>query len=402
MNGTHESPRPVKVLQVAASDLTIAKMLLPLIDRLQADGYEVAAACGNGAFVRQLTERGYTVYPLPLTRTIHPWHLIRGVWAMYRFLRRHRFDVVHVHTPVAAAVGRVAAKLAGVPLVVYTAHGFYFHERTRPRLRKAMVAIERALGRGTDLLFTQSGEDAQTALEEGIGAPGRVVWIGNGVDVNRFHPRRDTDEAKRSFGLSREDAVVGFVGRLVREKGILDLLQAMNTVAAAVPNLVLLIAGDVNTAKDRDQKTYAEIRRRLEENTLPFRVVFTGFIDDIERMMAASDVFVLPSYREGMPRSVIEAMASGKPVVATRIRGCREEVVEGETGLLFPPGDVPALAAALTHILADPDLAQRMGQAGRVRAEELFDEQQVLDRQVIALRRLLSGQTAQSPVEVRS
>jgi glycosyltransferase involved in cell wall biosynthesis len=217
------------------------------------------------------------------------------------------------------------------------------------------------------------------------------VWIGNGTDLQRFHPHRDAAAAKASFQLAPSDHVVGFVGRLVREKGILDLLRAMEAVAVRVPDPVLLIAGDNQAAQDRDRKTQEEVKLLLEQSARPYRVVFTGFIDDIERMVAAVDVFTLPSYREGMPRSIIEAMASSKPVVATDIRGCREEVVHGESGLLFPPGDVSALADALVHVLSDGERARRMGERGRVLAEMHFDEQHVLDRQVQAYWRLLSS-----------
>lgn len=382
--------RPTRVLQVAASDLTVAKLVLPLIDRLQAEGYEVHAACGAGRFASDLNRKGYVVHTVPMSRSAAPLRNLRALATLYRLMARERYDVVHVHTPVAAALGRIAATLAGVPAVIYTAHGFYFHERMKPWANAVTLGVEKALGRITDLLLTQSGEDAETAIKSGICPAGRVVWISNGVDVRRFAGGPPAAEARRAFGLGDEDLVVGFVGRLVGEKGILELLEAMKIASSTLPRLVLLVAGDSSTAGDRDRRTQVLVRSFVDDPALPFRVVFTGWIDNLEVMMQAIDVFALPSYREGMPRSIIEAMAGGKPVVATDIRGCREEVVEGETGYLVPVGDSRVLARRLTEVLSDPGLARRMGEQGRLRAVARFDELDVLDRQVAAYARVIS------------
>ncbi len=384
------SRRDVRVLQVAASDITIAKLLLPLIKNLKANGYEVESACADGRFAQELNGQGYVVHTLPMSRSINPWKTIKAVWALYRLLRKEKYDIVHVHTPVAAGVGRLAAKLAGTPTVIYTAHGFYFHDLMKPWAKRVTILFERILGRFTHMLFTQSTEDAQAAIQYRIAQPQRVVWISNGVDINRFTPRTDNSAVRARFGLEEGELAVGFVGRLVREKGILELLEAMRHASERIPNLVLLVAGDNKTGGDRDVETQALVQEYLSSAQLPFRVEFTGFIDDVEEMMQALDVFVLPSYREGMPRTIIEAMASGKPVIASDIRGCREEVSHGETGLLVPVRDAEALGRAIVDVLNSPELAKSMGEKGRERAEQYFDEQMVLDRQLWHYARLVS------------
>lgn len=384
------SRRDVRVLQVAASDVTIAKLLLPLINNLTANGYEVESACADGRFAQDLNSKGYVVHTLPMSRSISPWKTIKAVWALYRLLRKEKYDIVHVHTPVAAGVGRLAAKLAGTPTVIYTAHGFYFHDLMKPWAKRATILFERVLGRFTHMLFTQSTEDAQAAVHYKIAPQQRVVWISNGVDINRFSPREDNSAVRARFGLKDGELAVGFVGRLVREKGILELLEAMRQASERIPNLVLLIAGDNKTGGDRDVETQAIVQEYLSSVELPFRVEFTGFIDDVEEVMQALDVFVLPSYREGMPRTIIEAMASGKPVIASDIRGCREEVSHGITGLLVPVRDAEALGKAIVDVLNSPDLARSMGEKGRGRAEQYFDEQMVIDRQLWHYARLVS------------
>jgi len=369
----------IKVLQVSTSGITQKALLRPLVDRLLQEGYRVHLTCSGDSHAREMARLGYRLTPIRIDRRIHPLSNLRSTRELAQFMARERFHIVHVHTPVASVVGRLAARLARVPVVIYTAHGFYFHEKMAEVPKRAIIWLERALGRITDMLLTQSQEDADTAVRERICPPHKVRWIGNGVDIGRFSA--SAYQGQRWPGLSPQDRVVGFVGRMVGEKGIVELVQAMEVVAREVPEAKLMLVGDT-LDDDRDRGTKEVLRRMIYQNGLAPRVLFTGFVDDIPRAMASMDLFVLPSYREGMPRSIIEAMASGKPVVATDIRGCREEVVDGLTGLLVPPRDWRALAQAIVQILSRPELARRMGEAGRKRAQELFDERQVLDREL--------------------
>ena len=389
----------VRVLQVTSHDVTIQKLLLPLIDRLTAEGYQVTSACTPGRYTQELKTEGYLIEPIHVDRRITPLTNLRTIWRLYRFMRQEHFDIVHVHMPVAAALGRVAARLAGIPIIIYTAHGFYFHEDMRWKTKQAYTWIERVLGRfGTDILFTQSGEDAVTALEQGICSEDKIVWIGNGVYVEKVEHSRSDPATKEAFGIPPGASVIGFLGRLVAEKGVLELLEAFQRALSVLPNLYLLIAGDI-TDGDRDRHTRERIRVLANEGELAARIVFTGFVEDVPTLMRAIDLFVLPSHREGMPRSIIEAMASGKPVVATNIRGCREEVVHDLTGLLVPVSDSKALSEAMVRILSVPELARRMGCEGRRRAEAMFDERDVLDRQVQVYHQLVKERLSQGVLD---
>lgn len=381
--------KKIKVLQVAAIDTTVKNLLLPLVDRLMEEGYEVHIACSPGRYLQEIAERGYTIYPIPIARRVAPLSNLKSLWWLYRLMRRERFDVVHVHTPVAAVLGRVAAKLARVPVIIYTAHGFYFHELMPPWKRRLIIWVERLLGKCcTDMLFTQSAEDLQTAIHEKIINPDSAVWISNGVDLRVFNGLTKPD-LRKELGLHPEDKVVGFIGRLVREKGVNELIKAMSFVIDQIPNAKLLVIGDTAPG-ERDVGTKATINGLIHCQNIEKRVIFTGYRNDIPQLLALMDVFVLPSWREGMPRTILEAMAAGKPVVATDIRGCREEVVDGVTGLLVPVKDPEALARAIVKILSDGNLAQEMGQAGRKRVEKEFDERLVLERQLKVYNRLVA------------
>jgi len=382
--------QPIRVLQLAVIDLSVAKLLLPLIRGLQQAGFEVEAACADGPYARDMRANGLVVHPLSFVRRGLTWrHLVVFV-QLLRLMRRRRFDVLHTHTTLASVIGRVAGRLAGIPVIVHTAHGFRFHEHRHPLINAALIRLESIMGRHfTDYLFTVSGEDQQVAMRRRIVAPGCVERINSvGVDARRFGPSVPSTVTRAELNLRPDDRVVGFVGRLVREKGVVELITAMRTVVDGVPSARLLVVGDT-LASDRDRGASAAVRAEVDRLGLREHVIFAGFRDDVAAMYRLMHVFVLPSWREGMPVTVIEAMASGLPVVATDIRGCREEVVNGVTGYLVPRQDAPALGQAILRLVSDSDLARTMGEAGRQRAVAEFDESIVVAQQVAAYRRLI-------------
>jgi glycosyltransferase involved in cell wall biosynthesis len=378
-----------KILQVCAVDITVMYLLKPLIERLAGDGFEVHIACSAGPHESDVKAMGYPFWPVTIARQVLAWSHFKGLWQLYKLIKRERYDIVHVHTPVAAVLGRIAAKLAGAKNIVYTAHGFYFHEHTKPIVRHLMIWIEKLIGRCcTDVLLSQSQEDASTAVAEKMLPADHVHWIGNGVEVEKFR-NADLDLNLRfELGLTEDDKVIGFIGRMVREKGMVELLTAMAEVHRTVPEARLLIIGDT-LKSDRDRAAQDIVGQLITQYQLHDVVIFAGIRNDIPELLKLIHIFTLPSHREGMPRSIIEAMASGLPVVATDIRGCREEVIHDETGYIVPLADPPSLASALIDLLQDESKAESMGHAGQQRAIELFDEQLVLDREMAVLNNLL-------------
>lgn len=374
----------IKILQLCAVDFTLKNLLLPLVDRLSAEGFEVHSACSPGPEIEELRSRGYRIRTVRILRRISPLSNLISVLELFRYIKQERFDVVHVHTPVAGILGRIAARLSGVPLIIYTAHGFYFHDGMPKWKKEIVIAVEKFMGIFfTDIIFTQSEEDRTAAIQRRIISPGRIFHIGNGVDIKKFDIENidvKPTVKRRDLGIKPDARVIGFIGRIVREKGIVDLVEAFKKVLREVPGAVLLVIGD-HLSSDRDHTTKKEVLSLIDKYGLAENIVFTGQRRDINELLAVVDVFVLPSYREGMPRSIIEAMAMGRPVVATDIRGCREEVVDGVTGLLVPVGDPESLAGAISTILRHEALALKMGRAGRARARDEFDEEKVLARQ---------------------
>ena len=376
--------KPVKICQLCAVDFTLHHFLLPLMRGLRAQGHEVVGVCADGPLLEGAREDGFRIETVPIARS---YNLLRHIGS-YRRLKAlfaaERFDIVHVHTPVASLIGRLAAWRARVPRIVYTAHGFYFHERMAWPKRAVFVSLEWLAGRVTDVLFTQSAEDAATARRLNLVRGKTIEAIGNGVDPARFGVVRDKrarEKTRRAIGAGLDAVAIMTVGRLVAEKGYPELFEAMR----AVPEAELWVVGE-RLASDHAGAIDRAIATLEADPGLVRRIRFLGYRTDVADLLRAADIFVLPSHREGMPRSIIEAMMTGLPVLATDIRGSREEVAEGETGFLVPVDNPTALAEALNRLVGDVALRQNMGAAGRVRALDLYDEAKVIERQLTALR----------------
>lgn len=374
----------MKVCQLCAVDFSLYHFLLPLMEGMRDAGHEVVGVCAAGALADKVRAKGFRVENVAIARNYDLARHARTAASLQALFRRERFDLVHVHTPVAALVGRYAAWRAGVPKIVYTAHGFYFHEHMPWPTRAFHIGVEWLGGRVTDVLFTQAEEDAATARRLGLCRTGAIHAIGNGVDVARFTPADPATRARVRAALGTPDdaVVVVMIGRLVAEKGYPELFEAMRGNGA-----ILWVVGE-RLKSDHASGIATAIEAVERDPALGPRVRFLGYRQDVPDLLAAADIFTLPSHREGMPRSIIEAMVSGLPVVATDIRGAREEVVTGETGYLVPVRDASALAIALARLAADPGLRGRMGVAGRARALDLYDEAKVVRRQLELIGRL--------------
>lgn len=386
------SPKPLRILQMCAVDFTARQFLLPLALALRDQGHRVDFSFAPGPYSSEIEAMGFRVHANPVARNLNVLRHAAATWRTWRLLRREGYDVVHVHTPIAALVGRLAARLAGVPVKIYTAHGFYFHDEMPPGKRALFVLLEKIGAACGDFIMTVSREDAQAAVELGIARPEQVEVIYNGVDTTHFDPDRfpaaERLRKRAELGIPANAPVVGIVGRFVREKGHFELLHAMRTVADRLSEARLLVVGDV-LPSDRDG-IRTEFIRKAEELGLADRIILSGLVSDTAPWLALMDLFALPSYREGMPVSLLEAMAMALPAVATDIRGCREEVVEGETGWLVPARNSEELAQRLLRLLEAPDRARAMGETARKRVLHIFDLQRVVEHQLVIYSKLLS------------
>jgi glycosyltransferase involved in cell wall biosynthesis len=323
-----------------------------------------------------------------MSRRFTPLADLRALVALWRVLRRERFDLIHTHTPKAGLLGQYAALLAGVPVRVHTIHGLCFSGFMSARVRAAYVLLERITMLFSHHNFCQGPEDVPVVIEERISPADRLELIGNGIDLAAFDPalqpaskRRRTREA---LGLNSEHLVVGVVARLVAEKGYFEMFRAAQRIREKEPRARFLFIGALQPAKaDAIQLDV------LEQFGLQDVAQFLGHRGDVPDLMAVMDVHVLPSHREGFPRSPMEASAMGLPSVVTNVSGCLPTVDHGKTGLIVPAKDAEALGSAILELLADPERRRRYGEAARAKALREFDEQVVFRRIADAYARLL-------------
>ncbi len=366
----------IRVAHVTTVDMSLRYLLLNQLLDLKQHGYAVTGVSASGPDVVAIEQAGIRHIAVGLTRRMAPLADVRAFFDLVRVFRHERFDIVHTHNPKPGLFGQIAARLAGVPLVVNTIHGLYFHQSARGVRRSMATAAERVAARCSDRILSQSAEDVATIVRERIAPPGKVRHLGNGIDLRRFNADVVDDAAvarlRVEFGFEPHHRIIGFVGRLVAEKGLTELITATRTVLEQVRNARLLIVGPSDAHKPDAVTPHLAASLGVADACR-----FVGLQSDMPTIYALMDVFVLPSHREGVPRSPMEAAAMGVPAIVTDVRGCREVVVDGENGLIVPVNDPEALARAIVSVLADEKLARRLSANGRRLAAERFDEQRI-------------------------
>ena len=334
------------------------------------DAAEITLITGSGDYLLGAAERaGVPAMREPSLRAVlDPVHDRQALLRLTSLFREHHFDVVHTHGAKAGAVGRLAARRAGVARIVHTYHGFPFHEFQSAARRGAYVAIERRLGRITDMVLCTGTAVAAEAVRRGLAAPHRIRAIGVAVPGagQQGYPERRNPQARArarlALGLPADATVVGAVGRLTYQKVPEDFIAALCALGPGVTG-VWIGSGEL-------AGTVAQLARAVPG----LHVVFPGERHDVADLLPALDVFVLPSRYEGLPTVIVEAMLAGVPVVATAVNAVTDLVSPGETGLLVPPRRPDLLAGAVRHLLSSPEAAARMAARARAHVGDRYGE----------------------------
>lgn len=331
--------------------------------------YETSILAGpqtgpEGEIISEVRARGIPLTILPeLVRELNPAQDLLALVKLTRFMRRGRYHIVHTHSSKAGILGRLAARLAGVPVIVHTVHGWGFYEGQHPAVRALYIALERLVDRCSDRLIVVSRLNAEKGLAVGISRPEKYVTIFSGIDVETYaRPTMDRATVRAALGIPAAAPVMGTVGRLSPQKAPLDWVRAAAVVAQAVPAARFVYVGD--------GPLRPAVESLIAELGLSDRAILTGLRRDVPDLLAAFDVFALTSLWEGLPRTIPQALAAGVPVVSTRVDGVEEAITDGVNGLLVPPGQPQALGEAVIALLQDPARAQRLAEAGRRRAQD--------------------------------
>ncbi len=347
--------------------------------------FEPLLICGRGGLLDEEASADpsfRTVFVDPLRRDISPIHDLLALLELTRILLDEKPDLLHTHSSKAGILGRLAAALAGVPVVVHTYHGFGFHDRQPPFVKNFYVLLERLCARLTDALIFVSKANIAYAAKHGIARPEEAVLIRSGVALSGLPAPVDASKLKMSAGVGMHKPLVVSIGNLKPQKNVADLLEAAALVLAAVPEARFAFIGDGPQRRVLEARAFAL--------GLQDRFFFLGWRRDAAQWLAASDVFVMTSLWEGLPRALVEAMKSGKPAACYGTDGVLDLVKSGENGFTVEPGDHAALAARVTELLKDEPLRRRLGEAAAAAIGPEFDIDGMVRAQEALYARLLA------------
>lgn len=380
-----------RVLLVANTSWYLHNFRLPLLRDLRAAGYQVDAVAPHDSYTALLEAEGFTVHHwLVARRSINPLREAHALVDLLRIYQREQPELVHHFTIKACLYGTIAAKLAGVPRAINAVTGLghvFLGTRRRTRLlRRALKPLYRAVfsARRATVVF-QNAADQEQLISLGITDGARAQLIrGSGVDISHFDPAALPPGQTRPPGVFHSPLRLLFPSRLIHEKGVRELLDACRALWASGVALELLVAGALDDG-NRSSLTPAELAALRAEP----RIRCLGHVDDMRALYASSDLVVLPSWREGLSRALIEAAAMERPIITTDVPGCRDVIDHGVCGLLVPVKDADALRLAITLLLQQPALARQFGQAARRKVVREFAVALVNARTVATYRQLL-------------
>lgn len=350
--------------------------------------YEVTLASGldsgrEGELLTRARQTTRLVVVPELGRDLDPLSDLKAFWRLYRLIRRGHYHIVHTHSSKAGVLGRLAAKLAGTPLIVHTLHSLVFHEYQSWAVNRTWRVVKKICAPLTDHFISVSSIISQKAIDARIARPEKFCTIYSGMELDWFlNPQVDPHAIRREFGIPDRAPVVGKIARLFPLKGHDQLMDAAPEIARRHPDVCFFLIGD--------GILYEHLRERARAAGILDNFVFAGLVDRerIPEMLSAMDVVVHTSLREGLARVLPQALAMGKPCVSFDIDGAPEVVIPDKTGYLVRPNDSVGLADAVSRLLGDPQLRAQMGEAGRRHVDPAFRAETMV-RQIAEIYEML-------------
>lgn len=336
----------------------------------------------HGPFVEVMRSKGYDVQVIPLPKRVGTSSIRR----LAGYIRSQRIHIVHTHGARANFYGRLGARIAGAPIILSTIHNSLFDYPVSRFKRWLYVSVDRWTARFADRIVCVADALARDLIHRYRIPPSKVLTIHNGIDVASLQVTRPAAQVRQELGIALDAPVIGEIARMTEQKGFSDLIQAVKLLIERYPRLRCLLVGD--------GPLRSHLERECEAVGLAVHCVFTGLRADVADLLSILDVYVLPSVSEGFPIGLLEAMAMGRPVVATRVSGIPEIIADGVSGILVPPRNPRTLAEAIGRLLQDPQGATAMGLAARRTVEERFTSTAMVNKLEAMYRALIQEKLA--------
>ncbi|MCM8570472.1 glycosyltransferase family 4 protein [Gramella jeungdoensis] len=362
-----------KLVRITTVPLSLEKLLEGQLSFMNKHYEVIAVSAEKTRLEKYGRNNGVRTFWVEMTRAITPLKDLQSLWRLYVFLREEKPLIVHTHTPKAGIIGMLAAKLAGVPIRLHTVAGLPLLE-TYGFKRKLLDVVEKLTYSMATRVYPNSFELKELILQLGYATESKLKVLGegssNGIDTAYFDPglyKKDGSATREKLGISKEDFIFIFIGRLVKEKGINELVRAFINLENAHPNISLLLVGPFEQDLDPlDDEVFDFIHSHQ-------KIITTGYQKDVRPFFAIANVLAFPSYREGFPNVVMQANAMNLPAIVTNINGCNEIVREGENGIIIPVKDQNALERVMERMLTEPELCSLLAQNARKLIQKKYE-----------------------------
>lgn len=342
-----------KILFISNISNSITNFSIPSIQAAKSLGYEFHMAANYSEFIDDATKYNVTIHHVDISRNPFSLKNIKAYKQMLDLIKEEKFDVIHCNTPIGGILGRLCGKRANVTKIIYTAHGFHFYQGAPLINRTIFKWAEMWMARYTDVIITMNEEDYKAAQKFKIRNNGKVYYVpGVGVETTKYQVADvDTKELRNLLGLSSEDIVLISMGDLINRK---NYEVSIRSIAKANNNKLHFLICGKGPELERLQKLAADL-------IVEHQIHFLGFRTDIKELLAIADIFLFTTYQEGLPRSMMEAMAAGLPCIASKVRGNADLVEEGVGGFLIHPDDIDGFSEAINILASDKELREKMG-----------------------------------------
>jgi len=376
-----------KILFLSTVDSHIYYFHLPFMNYLKNKNYNVEVAAFDTGFKNKIEEKGYKFYNIPFSKNPLSFRNFVSFFLLIKLFNKNKYILVHTHTPIASFIGRVASKKCNIPNVVYTVHGFHFHEYGNKIKNFIYIYLEKFAGRFTDILITINDYDYNMALKYKVVPQDKLFYIkGVGLDIEFFNPDLITDDLKKyyktSLNISEDEFVLINISEFRKEKNLFDLLEVLNKLKKSNYKFKCLLIGD-GSLKNK-------LTKKIKKLNLENNILLLGIREDIKELISVSDVYITTSIREGLSKSIMEAMSMEKPVISYNIRGIRELIEDGNNGFLVPFKNIDNFVEKVEYFIKNVKDREFFGKKAREKIQKEFSIDKILPQMEKIYNKLLS------------